>query len=139
MYPVSPAGLKAAKIATQEGRGGPVGLCLPTQGTQVRSHPAVRIHMLWKQLSLVPQPLSVESQSSATDSPHGRKQGWIDQRIKCTSKAYVSSSSRPCGPWPTRLLCPWGFSRQDYWGELPCPPPIKPETYTQFNYMCFIR
>ena len=25
--------------------------------------------------------------------------------------------------WPTRLLCPWGFSRQEYWSGLPCPPP----------------
>ena len=24
---------------------------------------------------------------------------------------------------PTRLLCPWGFSRQEYWSGLPCPPP----------------
>ena len=23
----------------------------------------------------------------------------------------------------TRLLCPWGFSRQEYWSGLPCPPP----------------
>ena len=23
---------------------------------------------------------------------------------------------------PTRLLCPWGFSRQEYWSRLPCPP-----------------
>ena len=22
-----------------------------------------------------------------------------------------------------RLLCPWGFSRQEYWNALPCPPP----------------
>ena len=22
-----------------------------------------------------------------------------------------------------RLLCSWGFSRQEYWSELPCPPP----------------
>ena len=27
------------------------------------------------------------------------------------------------GLYPTRLLCPWGFSRQDYWSGLPCPPP----------------
>ena len=27
------------------------------------------------------------------------------------------------GLWPTRLLCPWGFSRQEYWSGLPCPPP----------------
>ena len=24
---------------------------------------------------------------------------------------------------PARLLCPWGFLRQEYWSELPCPPP----------------
>ena len=24
---------------------------------------------------------------------------------------------------PTRLLCPWGLSRQNYWNGLPCPPP----------------
>ena len=24
---------------------------------------------------------------------------------------------------PTRLLCPWTFSRQEYWSGLPCPPP----------------
>ena len=24
---------------------------------------------------------------------------------------------------PARLLCPWGFSRQEYWSVLPCPPP----------------
>ena len=36
---------------------------------------------------------------------------------------------------PTRLLCPWGFSRQEYWSGLPCPslgdlphPGIKPMT-----------
>ena len=26
-------------------------------------------------------------------------------------------------PEPARLLCPWGFSRQECWSELPCPPP----------------
>ena len=38
---------------------------------------------------------------------------------------------------PTRLLCPWGFSRQEYRNELPCPPPeglpdpgIKPRSPT---------
>ena len=24
---------------------------------------------------------------------------------------------------PARLLCPWGFSRQEYWSGLPCPSP----------------
>ena len=29
-------------------------------------------------------------------------------------------------PWTAahrRLLCPWGFSRQEHWSGLPCPPP----------------
>ena len=25
--------------------------------------------------------------------------------------------------WPSRLLCPWGFSKQEYWSGLPCLPP----------------
>ena len=29
------------------------------------------------------------------------------------------------GLQPARLLCPWGFSRQEYWKGLPCPPPGK--------------
>ena len=29
-----------------------------------------------------------------------------------------------CNPIePARLLCPWGFSRQEYWSGLPCPSP----------------
>ena len=29
-----------------------------------------------------------------------------------------------CNPMePVRLLCLWGFSRQEYWSGLPCPPP----------------
>ena len=35
----------------------------------------------------------------------------------------LSDSVRPHGQQPTRLLCPWGFSRQEYWSGLPCPPP----------------
>ena len=35
----------------------------------------------------------------------------------------VSDSLQPYGLWPTRLLCPWGFSRQEYFSGLPCLPP----------------
>ena len=39
----------------------------------------------------------------------------------------LDSQSCPtlCNPMdaPTRCLCPWGFSRQEYWSGLPCPPP----------------
>ena len=33
------------------------------------------------------------------------------------------ASLRPHGLQPTRLLCPWGFSRQEHWSGLPYPPP----------------
>ena len=39
------------------------------------------------------------------------------------SRSSVSDSVRPHGLQPTRLLCPWGSSRQEYWSGLPCPPP----------------
>ena len=35
----------------------------------------------------------------------------------------MSNSLRPHGLQPVRLPCPWGFSRQEYWSGLPCPPP----------------
>ena len=35
----------------------------------------------------------------------------------------VSDSLGHHGLWPARLLCPWGFSRQEYWSGLPCPSP----------------
>ena len=35
----------------------------------------------------------------------------------------VSDSLPPPGLLPAKLLCPWHFSRQEYWSRLPCPPP----------------
>ena len=53
------------------------------------------------------------------------------------SRSVVSDSLRPHGLQPTKLLYPWGFSRQEYWSGLPCPPPgdlpnpgIKPRSPT---------
>ena len=37
----------------------------------------------------------------------------------------MSDSVRLYGLWPAWLLCPWGFSRQEYWSGLPCPLPNK--------------
>ena len=39
------------------------------------------------------------------------------------SHSVVSDPLLPHGLQPTRLLCPRGFSRQEYWSGLPCPPP----------------
>ena len=38
------------------------------------------------------------------------------------SHSVVSDSLWLHGLQPTRLLSPWGFSRQEYWSVLPCPP-----------------
>ena len=35
----------------------------------------------------------------------------------------VSGFLRPRGFQPTRVICPWGFPRLEYWSGLPCPPP----------------
>ena len=39
------------------------------------------------------------------------------------SRSVESDSLQPHGLQPTRLLCPWGFSRPEYWSGLPRPPP----------------
>ena len=39
------------------------------------------------------------------------------------SCSVVSDSLWLHGLQPARLLCPWGFSRQEYWSGLPYPPP----------------
>ena len=39
------------------------------------------------------------------------------------SRSVVSDCLRPHALYPARLLCPWGFSRLEYWNGLPCPPP----------------
>ena len=57
-----------------------------------------------------------------------RDKQWVDSRCGkdqglVLSCSVVSNSLRSHGLWPTRLLCPWGFSRKEYWSGLPCPPP----------------
>ena len=47
--------------------------------------------------------------------------GWMCCAI--LSCSIMSNSVRPHGLQPARLLCPRGFSRQEYWSGLPCPPP----------------
>ena len=39
------------------------------------------------------------------------------------SRSVVSDSLQPHRLQLTSLLCPWGFSRQEYWSGLPCPSP----------------
>ena len=53
------------------------------------------------------------------------------------SRSVMSDSLQPHGLYPTRLLCPWKFSKQEYWSGLPCSPSedlpnqgIKPRSLT---------
>ena len=39
------------------------------------------------------------------------------------SHSVMSDSLKLYGLKTARLLCPWAFSRQEYWSGLPCPPP----------------
>ena len=48
----------------------------------------------------------------------------INKRCRSVlSCSVMSDSLQPHQLQPARLLCPWGFSRQEYWSGLPCPPP----------------
>ena len=56
------------------------------------------------------------------------KQWSLQKIIKYTmkwskSRSVMFDSLWPCGLQPTRLLCPWEFSSQEYWRGLPCPSP----------------
>ena len=60
----------------------------------------------------------------------GGMEGWENWEIGidiyhcvCVSHSVVPNSMLPHGLQPTRLLCLWGSSRQEYWSGLPCPPP----------------
>ena len=49
---------------------------------------------------------------------------YITYAVLCLVQLLVMSGCVwPHGLQPARLLCPWGFSRQEYWSGLPCPPP----------------
>ena len=41
----------------------------------------------------------------------------------CSVTSVMSDHLWPYWLYPMRLLCLWGFSRQEYWSGLPCPPP----------------
>ena len=51
-------------------------------------------------------------------------------------RSVMFDSLWPHGLWPARHLCPWGFSRQEDWSGLQCPPPgesSRPRDRTQVS------
>ena len=59
----------------------------------------------------------------ATEKTCHRKVRKSNMCCAVLSQSVGSDSLWPHGLQATRLLCPWGFSRQEYWSGLPCPPP----------------
>ena len=75
----------------------------PRDWTQV-SHTAGRLLTIW-----AIQEAQSESESCSVMSDSFRPHGLEPTRNPPTKE-------------PTRLLCPWGFSKQEYWSRLPWPP-----------------
>ena len=47
---------------------------------------------------------------------------FIDRKVKVKVTQSCQTLCDPHALKPARLLCPWGFSREEYWRWLPCPP-----------------
>ena len=70
-------------------------------------------------------PAELPGKSRGNISQHNKSSYQSVQGTHCAvlSRSVVSDSLKPHGLEPARLLCPWGFSRQEYCSELPCPVP----------------
>ena len=47
----------------------------------------------------------------------------LNYLVLCLVAQLCLTLCHPMNCKPTRLLCPWGFSKKEYWSGLPCPPP----------------
>ena len=65
---------------------------------------------------------NLEGQEGVRGGREGQEGGDICRQM-CSVASVVSDSLQPHGLQPVRILCPWGFSRQEYWSGLPCPSP----------------
>ena len=53
--------------------------------------------------------------------PSGQREEVGDKSAAISTAQSCLTLCNPRGLWPTRLLCPWGFSRQEYRTGLPFP------------------
>ena len=54
----------------------------------------------------------------------------------CSVVSVMSNSLWPHGLQPSRLLCPWWFSKQEYWSGFPCPPWDLPNPGLETRLQC---
>ena len=60
-------------------------------------------------------------QGTMKDTPYGSRDR--SKSVCVLNHSVISNSWQPQGLQHTRALCPWGFSRQEYWSGLPYLPP----------------
>ena len=68
------------------------------------------------------QPQEIQLNFSESDLTKGGS-SLLSMLLFLLSHSVVSNSLRTHGLQPAGHLCPWGFSRQERWMGLPCPPP----------------
>ena len=75
-----------------------------------------------------PQPQDIQGRQPSPLPPPTME---VEPITNVLSHSVLSDSLHPHWLQPTRLLCPWVFFRQEYWGGLPCPPPGTPQPRDQ--------
>ena len=59
--------------------------------------------------------------------------------VAVLSRSVMSNSLQLHELQPAKLLCPWGFSRQEYWSGLKCfPPADPPNPWMEHRYACML-
>ena len=119
-----PSSSRKSLPAGRQGQGsGPSAALSPCSGKLVKA-PSKRFVFLLPFLDSHP------SAPNSASHIHYRKKklsflncGKIHMCCAVFSRSVVSDSLWAHGLQPARLLCPWGFSRQECWSGLPCPPP----------------
>ena len=79
------------------------------------------IHHFWNSLMVLWSVMLYSVTLPISEERYNQRCHWnIQRKWKCQSLSCVWLSATP---WTaaTRLLCPWEFSRQRYWSELPFP------------------
>ena len=83
-------------------------------------------HIMFSPLCLILQVQFYNSERNSRAQRYVRETTGILASMWCCAvlrRSVLSASLWPHGLQPARLLCPWGFSRQEHWSGLPCPPP----------------
>ena len=81
-----------------------------------------------RSMELIPTALPPQGYNNWTNGLYGYSWDMMvhsrsHQHVKITYRDGRTGELGYLNPGAARLLCPWGFSRQECWSGLPCPPP----------------